>query len=112
MTDYIRLAEAPQWVMHYPTCSACDVDLEIEDDWYCPSCGTSWSQGAGDGDVGELPETRLGEPLTGPVLTASEARQVAAYREALDVHRRMGDKFPGLFPRPKLTRELIALGAE
>lgn len=69
---YIRLAEPPQWCIQYPTCSACEVDLEIEDSWWCPSCGASWDRHAGDGDVGELPDG-----LTGPVIPNDAAWRFA-----------------------------------
>ena len=37
--DYIKLDKAPVWVLQYPTCSACTVDLDTDGDgWLCPQC--------------------------------------------------------------------------
>lgn len=66
---YIKLSRAPEWVIQYPQCSACMVDLEIDDQWTCPVCGTTWPSNANDGDVGEL----TCEPLGGPTLSDHEA---------------------------------------
>ncbi|BAM26719.1 hypothetical protein CULC0102_0518 [Corynebacterium ulcerans 0102] len=52
-TKYLRLSEAPCMSISVK-CNACLVDLECEDDWTCPSCGTQWDSHAGDGDAGEL----------------------------------------------------------
>lgn len=77
MSDYLRLTEAPAWCISYPTCSACCVELELIDDWTCPSCGTSWDRRATDGDAGELYASWAGEPATGPEVTEDEAWQVS-----------------------------------
>ncbi len=52
----LRLEEAPGFVIQFPLCGACEVDLEHESGvgWRCPSCWTTWSDHAGDGDAGEL----------------------------------------------------------
>jgi hypothetical protein len=58
----VRYDEPPQFVLHYPTCSACMVDLEHDGDgWQCPKCGTAWDSNAGDGDDGELYPDWAGE---------------------------------------------------
>lgn len=75
-TGYIKLKRAPEWVLQFPQCSACMVDLETDGDgWICPVCGTSWSTDANDGDVGELYESWSGEKLDGPALGEHEAMQ-------------------------------------
>ncbi|HKY59249.1 MAG TPA: hypothetical protein VJL80_14525 [Aeromicrobium sp.] len=97
MTDYIRLAEAPRWVLQYPTCSACVVELENDGDgWTCPCCGTSWANDAGDGDAGDLYVDWAGEEATGPITPENEAHLWGDYMERMDRHRR----FPKLCPEP------------
>ncbi|WP_264032155.1 hypothetical protein [Cellulosimicrobium sp. SH8] len=88
-TEYLKLAEAPSLVIHYPTCSTCDVDLENDggDGWTCPSCGTSWDYGADDGDTGELYESWSGEELVGPVLDEDEAFRVSYGRKREEQER-------------------------
>ncbi|MFC8732159.1 hypothetical protein ACFT5B_06855 [Luteimicrobium sp. NPDC057192] len=82
MTEYLKLAEAPQLVIHYPTCSTCDVDLETDGDgWTCPTCGTSWDMRADDGDTGELYESWSGEKLDGPAVTEEEASEISHQRQ-------------------------------
>lgn len=74
MTGYIRLEKPPEFSISYPTCSICDVDLEHDDGWTCPVCGTTWSSNASDGDEGELYESWSGESLEDtPVSTEAEA---------------------------------------
>ena len=70
-----RLAEAPQFVMHYPSCSACVVDLDHDgDSWTCPKCQTSWDSNAGDGDTGDLYAEWSGEDVSDlPEITEREA---------------------------------------
>ncbi|HUX69179.1 MAG TPA: hypothetical protein VMV41_01585 [Cellulomonadaceae bacterium] len=77
MSDYLRLTEAPTWCISYPTCSVCCVDLEYDDDWMCPSCGTSWDSGSSDGDTGTLYGDWAGEPATGPEVTEDEAWRIS-----------------------------------
>lgn len=101
MSQHLKLDKPPMFVMHYPTCSTCGVDLDTEGDgWTCSSCGTNWDMTAGDGDEGELYAYWSGEEIDGPALTERQAESVAQYRERLDNHRRHGDKYPNLFPRP------------
>jgi len=91
------------WVMNYPTCSACCVDLETDGDgWECPNCRSSWPWDASDGDQGELFPDWSGEESSGPVLTDDQAADVAHYRERLDRHRRYGEKYPTLYPEPSV----------
>lgn len=99
---FVKLAEAPRWVIQYPTCSACCVELETDGDgWDCPNCGTQWDMDASDGDAGTLYADYWGEEPTGPAVTESEAIDVADYRERLDRHRRYGEKYPTLYPEPR-----------
>lgn len=109
MSDYIKLAEAPQYVMHYPTCSTCAVDLDWDDGFMCPSCGTRWDSDAGDGDTGELYPDWAGEDLDGPVLTERQAADVASYRERLDRYERWGkDGASAIWAKPTPPRDLPA----
>ena len=79
---YIKLDKAPAWVLHYPTCSACTVELDTDGDgWLCPQCGSIWDMRANDGDVGELYESWSGEDLPGPELTSDEAMELSIKRE-------------------------------
>ena len=58
----VRYSEPPTFVMHYPTCSACSIDLDHDGDgWTCPKCETAWDTNASDGDEGELWESYSGE---------------------------------------------------
>jgi len=52
----LRLETAPELVIKYPECSACEIDLEPKPcaGWICPNCWTTWSDDAHDGDVGDL----------------------------------------------------------
>lgn len=59
----------------YPTCGTCEVEVEHNDGWVCPSCGTSWDESnveyyEGDGDRFE---DWSGETRTGPVAPKDEA---------------------------------------
>ena len=81
MSDYLRLTRAPYISWSAPTCSACDVDLEFDDGWLCPSCGTAWGSMAGDGDYGELYESWAGEPAGGLEVTKDEAWQISHLQE-------------------------------
>lgn len=83
--DYIKLDKAPVWVLQYPTCSACTVDLDTDGDgWLCPQCGSIWDMRANDGDVGELYESWSGDTLSGPSLTWDEAMNLAIRRATLE----------------------------
>lgn len=98
---FVKLEEAPRWVLQYPTCSACLIELETDGDgWECPNCGTQWEMGANDDDQGTLYADYWGEDPTGPVVTEKEAGDWGLYREALDKHRRLGAKYPTLYPKP------------
>lgn len=78
MSSYLKLAEAPEWVLQYPTCSACDVDLFTDGDgWLCENCGTSWSMNASDGDRGLLYEEWSGEKLDGAPVSEAQAWRIA-----------------------------------
>jgi len=81
MRTYVKLAEAPTYVIQYPLCSACCVDLEYDDGWTCPGCGTSWDRRASDGDEGDLYESWSGETLDGPVVSEDEAFDLSLKRE-------------------------------
>jgi hypothetical protein len=88
MSDYIKLPEAPMWCIQYPTCSACAIDLDTDGDgWTCPSCGTSWSMDANDGDRGELYASWAGEEPSGPEVSTDDAYRWGDYIERLDRHR-------------------------
>lgn len=102
MSVYVRIAEAPEFVLNYPSCGACLVDLEHDGDSFaCPSCGSVWDSGANDGDKGELYEE-----LDGPILTHDQAAAVASYRERLERHKRRGKDSPHLYPKPIRPRGL------
>lgn len=95
---YVRLSEAPAWCIQYPTCSACEVELDTDGGgWTCPNCGTSWDMQAGDGDRGCLYADWSGEESDGPIVTESEARAWGHYRDRLEAHRR----WPDLVAEPK-----------
>ena len=81
MNDYLRLTKPPTIVLLAPICSVCEVDLENDDGWLCPSCGTAWGYMAGDGDDGELYESWAGEPADGPAVTEDEAWRICHLRE-------------------------------
>ena len=76
---YVRYAEPPQFVLNYPTCSACVVDLDHDcDGWQCPKCGTSWASDASDADEGELYAAWSGESVDHiPVSTHDDGYKVA-----------------------------------
>lgn len=96
MADYIRLSEPPKWCIQYPQCSACVVDLEFDDEWTCPMCGTTWGADAGDGDKGTLYAEWAGEDATGPAVSEDEAHHWGHYYEQAGRHER----WPGLFAKP------------
>ena len=84
---YVRLNEPPMWCIQYPTCSACDVDLETDGDgWTCPNCGTTWPMHAGDGDRGTLCAD-----ADGPVVTERGASEWGYYREQMRRHKMWPD---------------------
>lgn len=88
MTGYIRLEEAPQFSISYPTCSVCVVDLENDSDgWTCPVCGTSWRNNADDGEPGTLYTEWSGEEPEGPTLNAEEAFVAGMKHEAEEKQR-------------------------
>ena len=88
MSGYIKLAEAPALVVQYPTCGACGVDLECEDGWTCPVCGTYWPSDASDGDTGSLYEEWSGETLDSPAVDDDEASR-AGMRHEREQRQRM-----------------------
>jgi len=103
MSAYIKLAEPPEFVLHYPTCSACDIELEHDGDSFsCPSCGTSWDPNATDGDKGELYSSWSGEEASGPSVTPEQARAIAQYRQRVELNL----KWPELFPRPAAAPQI------
>ena len=65
-TPPVRYDRAPYLVMHYPSCSACAVDLDLDGDvWQCPKCWTTWDMRDTDGDPGELwEEFNEDQPVT------------------------------------------------
>lgn len=104
MTAAVRLAEAPRFVLQYPLCGACHVELDHDGDSFtCPSCRTSWDSNAGDGDSGTLYAEWSGEQPAGEILTEDEASVVALYRERLDRHERWGKGDPNhvVWPLPQ-----------
>ncbi len=101
MSDYIRLAEPPQWCIQYPTCSACTVELDHDGDgWACPVCGSAWSSDANDGDTGTLFADWAGEEATGPIVTEDQARIWGDYHERMERHRLL----PEFCPKPERPR--------
>lgn len=103
MSEYIRLAAAPEWCIQYPTCSACCVELDTDGDgWTCPVCGTQWDMYAGDGDTGTLYADWAGEEPTGPVVTEDEARRWGDYHDRLRRHRLLPEYCPE--PTPPQTK--------
>lgn len=78
MVDFIKLEKSPEWLMQYPQCSACLVDLDMDDGWQCPVCGTAWDSRAGDGDTGTLFESWSGETLDVEVTPVEKAWRVGA----------------------------------
>jgi len=66
--------------MHYPTCGACDVDLDHDGDgWTCPKCATTWDSNASDGDTGELWSSWSGEDFDEdtPITSHDDGHKVA-----------------------------------
>jgi transcription elongation factor Elf1 len=107
MSTYVKLEKAPEFVLNYPSCGTCLVDLEHDGDQFtCPSCGTCWDSYASDGDQGDLYSDWSGEPLEGPLLSESQAQDVAYYRERLDRHIRWGSERSALWPKPSPPRGL------
>lgn len=51
-TKFLRLSRPPQMSVAIK-CDACLIDLEWDDGYECPSCGTIWGD-VEDGEVGEL----------------------------------------------------------
>ena len=70
---YLKLDEAPTMSYQSPQCDACLIDLDSDDGWLCPSCGTSWSHDASDGEAGELYEAWSGEELPGDAVHWDDA---------------------------------------
>lgn len=58
-----RYETPPEISFARPTCSSCCVDLEADDGWTCPSCGTSWDAAAEDGATGQLYADWSGESV-------------------------------------------------
>lgn len=74
--DYLNLTEAPTLIHREPYCSACQEDVESDDDgWVCPSCGTAW--GYRDDGPGELYANWSGESAGGPTVTIKEASRIS-----------------------------------
>lgn len=95
MNDFIKLDKAPTLQLHYPTCSACTIELEhTGDNWLCPSCGTSWSLSDGDDEPGELYESWSGEHLDGPTLNEDQAAEWGGYIERKYRH----ETWPSIYP--------------
>jgi hypothetical protein len=83
--EYVRLTRAPRIIYNAPDCDACSVELESEDGWFCPSCGTSWGYDDGDGDSGILYEDWSGEILTGPTIDPDDWQ--ALYNRAREIKK-------------------------
>lgn len=81
MTDYIKLKAAPTLIIHDPTCSACGVEVDCEDGWLCPVCGTSWEISACDGEEGALFEAWSGKELSTDALDSDEAFEAGLAHE-------------------------------
>lgn len=108
MPDYIRLDTPPTWCIQYPTCSACDIELETDGDgWLCPCCGTSWDLRAGDGDRGTLYADWAGEQPDGPDVPESDAWRWGSYHRAYGNHQ----NWPDLCPKPKRPTNADPWGA-
>ena len=88
---YIKLAEAPTWVVQYPQCSACEVDLILDDGWLCPVCGSCWPGEANDGDQGELFESWSGETIDGDPVPNDDAWREGARHEKEETDRHMAE---------------------
>lgn len=92
MSDYLRLEQQPEFVLHYPTCGTCAVDLDTDGDgWTCPSCGSMWDNHASEGDKGELYESWSGEAIAGDALTEEEARDISWRRQREERDRFLAD---------------------
>jgi hypothetical protein len=77
MSEYIKLTAPPVWVVKYPECGSCSVELDTDGDgWLCTICGSSWPMNADDGEVGMLYEDWSGETLDGEPLSEDEAFKV------------------------------------
>lgn len=79
--DYLRLSTAPEICWSMPQCSACWVDLEYDDSWYCPSCGTNWRRYPENGEKGVLYADWSGDQPGGPEVTDEEARHIGDLEE-------------------------------
>ena len=50
----VRFEKPPTLTFREPLCSACIVELEHDDGWTCPTCGTAWDYSASDDTPGTL----------------------------------------------------------
>lgn len=97
---YIKLTEAPACIINNPTCGACLIKVEYEDEtWLCPSCGTLWWYDSAE-DPGLLYEVWSDETLNGPPLDGDIKKwSWSAYVERWNLaHRRVYEEVP---PRPE-----------
>ena len=82
-SDYLKLDAAPG-LTHpgHPICDACEVEVELDDGWLCPSCGTAWpaDQLECDGSDAALYKDWSGETLAGPACPVDLAWQVSHLR--------------------------------
>lgn len=92
MADYIKLATAPQLVVHYPECGACLVETDLEGGvgFTCPVCGTCWPVDASDGDTGELYEDWSGDKLHTEPVTEEHAVVAGLKYQRADMARLLG----------------------
>lgn len=76
MSAYMNLDHVPA-LKHpgYPYCGTCEVEVEYDDCWICPSCGTIWGASAIEYEEGqgERFEDWSGETRTGPIAPKDEA---------------------------------------
>lgn len=73
-TRYLRLASDPLLRIQAPQCDACECDVHDTGwNYTCPSCGSTWSLEADDGEAGQLRDD-----LTGQTVLNSLAWQAAA----------------------------------
>ena len=87
MNEYpIKYDTAPTLSISAPQCAACLVDVESEDGWLCPMCGTAWGYDAGEDEDGELYESWSGEESDVPVTPIDDGYMAASKIESDLLH--------------------------
>lgn len=95
MVEYIRLAEAPYITYREPMCGTCETELESDDGWLCPSCGTAWSPDAGDRSTGNLYEDWSGERISHDgIVDEYSSIEHGLYVKALRLYENSSEQFP------------------